>query len=149
MDNLTREKRRKVMRAIRSKNTGIEVTLRKALWQRGIRYRKDFKVCSCKVDIAITRYKVAVFCDGDFWHGKNFIPGKVTTNTDFWDEKIRRNQERDLENTIAIRDSGWSVLRFWGSDIEKQLERCVEVVLDEVARSEEAILRKKKGRATH
>ena len=67
---MTKEQRSKNMRAIKSHDTKIEVILRKALWNKGIRYRKNFKVCSCKPDIVLTKYKIAIFCDGDFWHGK-------------------------------------------------------------------------------
>ena len=70
MDKLTSEQCHNVMSSIRSKNTKIEITLRKALWHNGIRYRKNFKILECRVDIAITKYKIAVFCDEDFWHGK-------------------------------------------------------------------------------
>ena len=71
MDKLTKEQRHKNMQAIRSKDTKIEILLRKALWHEGIRYRKNYKVCSCHPDIVITKYKIAVFCDGEFWHGKS------------------------------------------------------------------------------
>ena len=98
------------------------------MWHKGIRYRKNFKVCSCRPDIVITKYKVAIFCDGDFWHGKEskYI---VKTNAQFWNEKIKRNIERDLENTIELRDNGWTVFRFWESDIKKNFERCIEKIL--------------------
>ena len=112
MDKLTKEQRHKNMQAIRSRDTKIEILLRKALWHEGIRYRKNFKVCSCHPDIVITKYKIAVFCDGEFWHGKSMERYDVTTNVKYWHEKIRRNVERDLENTIELRDNGWIVLRF-------------------------------------
>lgn len=128
MDCMTKEQRSKNMRAIKSKDTKIEITLRKALWHKGIRYRKNFKVCNCHPDIVITKYKIAVFCDGDFWHGK---PSKymVKTNADYWNEKIKRNIERDLENTIELRDNGWTVLRFWESDIKNNFRQCVQDIL--------------------
>ena len=106
MDKLTKEQRHKNMQAIRSKDTKIEILLRKALWHEGIRYRKNYKVCSCHPDIVITKYKIAVFCDGEFWHGKSMERYDVTTNVKYWHEKIRRNVERDLENTIELRDNG-------------------------------------------
>lgn len=132
MDRLTKEQRHKNMVAIKSKDTKIEVMLRKALWHKGIRYRKNTKVLNCHPDIVITKYKIAVFCDGDFWHGKIFERYDVTTNAKFWHEKIKRNVERDLENTIELRDNGWTVLRFWETDIKKNLDMCVEAVLKEV-----------------
>ena len=132
MDHLTKEQRHKNMVAIKSRDTKIEVSLRKALWHRGVRYRKYMKLFNCHPDIVITKYKIAVFCDGDFWHGKTFERYDVHTNADFWHEKIKRNVERDLENTIELRDNGWTVLRFWESDIKKNLNRCVERVLLEM-----------------
>ena len=134
MDVLTKEQRHKNMAAIKSKDTKIEIMLRKALWHKGIRYRKNIKVLSCHPDIVITKYKIAIFCDGDFWHGKTFERYDVTTNAKYWHEKIKRNVERDLENTIELRDNGWTVLRFWETDIKKNLDMCVEAVLFEVER---------------
>lgn len=93
MDHITKEQRSKNMRAIKSKDTKIEVTLRKALWHKGIRYRKNFKICSCHPDIVMTKYKIAIFCDGDFWHGKE-REYSIKTNIKYWNEKIKRNKER-------------------------------------------------------
>lgn len=119
------------MKAVKSVDTKIEVKLRLALWHKGIRYRKNFKIYSCKPDIVLTKYKIAIFCDGDFWHGKE-DPNIVKHNKKFWVEKIKRNMERDLENTIELRDNGWVVLRFWESDIEKNLTECVEMIINEI-----------------
>lgn len=119
------------MKAVKSVDTKIEVKLRLALWHQGIRYRKNFKIYSCKPDIVLTKYKIAIFCDGDFWHGKE-DPNIVKHNKNFWVEKIKRNMERDLENTIELRDNGWGVLRFWESDIEKNLTECVEMIIKEI-----------------
>lgn len=119
------------MKAVKSVDTKIEVKLRLALWHQGIRYRKNFKIYSCKPDIVLTKYKIAIFCDGDFWHGKE-DPNIVKHNKKFWVEKIKRNMERDLENTIELRDNGWVVLRFWESDIEKNLTECVDVIIKEI-----------------
>lgn len=132
MDVMSKEKRHNIMSAIRSKNTRIEVLLRKALWHKGVRYRKNVKVLNCHPDIVITKYKIAVFCDGDFWHGKNAENCVFENNANFWKEKIRRNIERDLENTIELRDNGWTVLRFWETEINKNLDMCVEAVIREV-----------------
>lgn len=133
MDVLTQAQRHKNMVAIKSKDTKIEITLRKALWHNGVRYRKNFKLFNCHPDIVITKYKIAVFCDGDFWYGKTFERYDVTTNAKFWHEKIKRNVERDLENTIELRDNGWTVLRFWETDIKKNLAMCVQCILHEIS----------------
>ena len=122
-------KRSKIMKSIKGSDTGIEVRLRKALWHKGIRYRKNFKVFDCHLDIVITKYKIAVFCDGNFWHGKDLQKRPIKHNSSYWNEKIRRNVERDLENTIELRDNGWIVLRFWEDDIQKNLPNCVGDVL--------------------
>ena len=122
-------KRSKIMKSIKGSDTGIEVRLRKALWHKGIRYRKNFKVFDCHPDIVITKYKIAVFCDGNFWHGKELQKRPVKHNSSYWNEKIRRNVERDLENTIELRDNGWIVLRFWEDDIQNNLPNCIDDVL--------------------
>lgn len=119
MDCLNPYQRHKAMLANSSKDTKIEILLRKALWHEGIRYRKNYKVCSCHPDIVITKYKIAVFCDGE---------RDISNCTKFWHEKIRRNVERDLENTIELRDNGWIVLRFWETEIKKHLADCVAEV---------------------
>ena len=122
-------KRSKIMKSIKGSDTGIEVRLRKALWHKGIRYRKNFKVFDCHPDIVITKYKIAVFCDGNFWHGKELQKRPIKHNSSYWNEKIRRSVERDLENTIELRDNGWIVLRFWEDDIQNNLPNCVDDVL--------------------
>ena len=116
------------MVAIHSTDTKPEVMLRKALWHKGIRYRKNLRVLGYQVDIAITKHKIAVFCDGTFWHGKDGDGSQVATNTKFWKNKIQRNKERDLEATIALRDEGWKVLRFWDDEITSNLDEYVAKV---------------------
>ncbi len=135
MNYSTTEKRSNNMRAIKSQDTKIEIILRKALWHKGIRYRKNFRIYSCKVDIVLTKYKIAIFCDGDFWHGKPTANHNFKTNIKFWNEKIKRNIERDLENTIELRDNGWTVLRFWESDIKKNLDMCINEVTKAIDKS--------------
>ena len=118
------------MVAIHSTDTKPEVMLRKALWHQGVRYRKNFRVLGYQVDIAITKHKIAVFCDGTFWHGKDGDGSQVATNTKFWKNKIQRNKERDLEATITLRDAGWKVLRFWDDEITSNLDECKNRVLE-------------------
>jgi len=127
-----KEKRRKIMQRIRSKDTKAEVILRKALWHRGIRYRKNYKGLPGKPDIAITKYRIAVFVDGDFWHarGHEHNPGEqIKENVDYWTKKLRRNVERDREVNENLLELNWIVLRFWESDISKDLSQCVEEIL--------------------
>lgn len=130
MDRLTKAQRHKNMVAIHSTDTKPEVMLRKALWHKGVRYRKNFRVLGYQVDIAITKHKIAVFCDGTFWHGKDGDGSQVATNTKFWKNKIQRNKERDLEATITLRDAGWKVLRFWDDEIISNLDECKNKILE-------------------
>ena len=136
MDKLTKTQRHKCMLAIHSTDTKPELLLRKALWHRGIRYRKNYKVCGYQVDIAITKYKIAVFCDGTFWHGKDGDGSQVATNTRFWKNKIQRNKERDLECTITLRDNGWIVLRFWDDEIIKHVDKYIRKIELEIAKND-------------
>ena len=132
MDNLTSAQRRKNMQRIRSKDTSIELILRKALWRRGIRYRKNYKVLPGTPDLAITKHRIAIFCDSEFFHGKDWDKLKLRleggSNSTYWIKKISRNMERDLENEQALRFRDWIVLRFWGEDILKHTEECVRAV---------------------
>ena len=134
MDDLTPEQRKKNMRAIRSKDTTIELALRKALWQRGIRYRKNYKGLIGKPDIVITQYRIAVFCDSDFWHGYDWENRKarIKSNQNYWIPKIERNMKRDREVTAALVEQGWIVLRFWEHTIRKELEECVDDIQEAV-----------------
>ena len=132
MDRLTREQRRKNMQHIRSKDTGIELALRKALWEKGYRYRKNYAALPGKPDIALTKYKVAVFCDSEFFHGKDWEVLKARlengSNREFWTKKISRNMERDDEVNKKLLFMGWTVIRFWGTDILKKTDECVRVI---------------------
>lgn len=128
MDVLTREQRRKAMQANKSQNTKIEIMLRKALWKQGVRYRINCKEIPGKPDIVIKKYKLAIFCDGNFWHGKS----PFEQCSDYWINKIKRNKERDLEITVLLRDSGWLVLRFWESEIKRNLDECVKKILEAI-----------------
>lgn len=134
MDPLTKEQRRKNMQAIRSKDTSIEKILRHELWERGVRYRKNYEALAGKPDIVITKYKIAVFCDSEFWHGYNWEDkkSKITANRTFWIDKIERNMRRDAAVNIVLTDQGWTVLRFWGKDIKKNLCYCVETIMAEI-----------------
>lgn len=128
----TNENVRKTMQGNTKKDTSIEVLFRKALWHKGVRYRKNVKSIIGTPDVVIKKYRLVVFCDGDFWHGKEYHG--VKSHKKFWDEKIKRNRERDLEYTIRLRDEGWTVLRFWESDIRNDVDGCVDKVVSEVRR---------------
>ena len=136
MERLTPEQRHRNMQNIRNKDTSIECILRKALWKHGYRYRKNYKDLPGKPDIVITKYKIAIFCDSEFFHGKDWKNLKEQLgrgkNAEFWTEKISKNMNRDREVNTALRGMGWTVLRFWGNDIKKHTDECVRTVSEAV-----------------
>ena len=120
----------KTAQKIKSKNTKIEQTLGKAMWASGLRYRKHCKDVQGKPDFCFRNKKIAIFCDSEFWHGKKYLEGEAfKRNSDFWIAKIKRNIERDEKVNIVLRQEGWTVLRFWGKDIETKLDECVNTVV--------------------
>ncbi|WP_295159280.1 very short patch repair endonuclease [Selenomonas sp. AE3005] len=129
MDTHTKAQRRRNMQRICAKDTKPELILRKELWARGLRYRKNYDKLPGKPDIVLTRQKIAIFVDGDFWHahGHQHNPGEqVHTNTIYWKNKLARNVERDKEINSLLTEAGWLVLRFWESDIKKDLSGCLK-----------------------
>ena len=131
-DVLTKEQRSKNMRNIKSSDTKIEIILRKALWSKGYRYRKNMASLPGKPDIVLTKYKIAIFCDGEFFHGKDWevLKPKLynSNNGEFWIKKISRNIERDDEVNKSLLFIGYTVIRFWGNEIKKNPEECVKVI---------------------
>lgn len=130
MDKLTPEQRKKNMRAVKSKGSKIEETLAKQLWNQGIRYRKNNKSIFGTPDLTIKKFKIAIFCDGEFWHGKDWEIRKHDhkTNQDFWIHKIEKNMQRDLLVNERLKQEGWTVIRFWGKDILKNSLECVDTI---------------------
>lgn len=132
MDVLNKEQRHKAMSHIKSKDTSIELTLRKELWSRGYRYRKNYKALPGTPDIVLTKYKIAIFCDGELFHGNNWEVLRPRllkgNNPDYWVKKIERNMERDRENDKKLLFMGWTVIRFWGNDILKNPKQCIKVI---------------------
>lgn len=132
MDNLTKEQRKRNMQNIKSKDTEIEVLLRKALWKKGYRFRKNYSKLPGKPDIAFTKYKIAIFCDGEFFHGKDWEILKPrlekSDNSQYWISKISRNRERDEDVNKQLLFQGWTVIRFWGKEIQNNTDQCVKVV---------------------
>lgn len=106
--------------------------LRKALWNKGYRYRKNYKALPGKPDIALTKYKIAIFCDSEFFHGKDWEVLKPRLlkgdNGEFWVNKISKNMTRDDEVNKQLLYLGWTVIRFWGNEIKKNTEECVQVI---------------------
>lgn len=128
MDPLSPSQRRKCMQHNRATGTRIENIMAQALWQRGLRYRRNDRSLPGKPDFSFKGDKTVVFCDGDFWHGRNFTPDQFHTNQQFWIDKIQRNQARDQRNNQKLKDLGYDVLRFWGSDILKDVQGCVSQI---------------------
>lgn len=118
----------------RKKDTRPEVALRKILWARGYRYRKDLASLPGRPDIVFASDRIAVFCDGDFWHGRDWQRRRRKLlrghNPDYWVAKIKRNMERDRRNNRELEKAGWRVLRLWETDIMKSPEACADQVID-------------------
>jgi len=147
MDKLTKEQRKKNMQAVKSKGSKIELLLAKAMWQKGFRYRKNDKTVFGKPDFTFKGLKIAIFCDSEFWHGKDWDVKKYEhkSNIEFWHKKIERNIQRDKEVNNKLINDGWKVLRFWGRDIEKNLDFCISEIENEIKkRKDEKIQRIKK-----
>ena len=128
---ISKKTRSYIMSRIRGKDTKIEVALRKALWKEGHRYRKNDRSVFGAPDISFKGKKVAVFCDSSFWHGKDYLNGRIpASNKGYWVEKLERNIERDKEVNKALEADGWKVIRFWEEEINADLSGCVsEIVL--------------------
>ena len=126
----TPEQIRKNMRAVKNKDSAIEVLLRRELWRRGLRYRKNVAGLTGKPDIVFMGKKIAVFCDGDFWHGYDWENRKqdIKSRKEFWIPKIERNMQRDIEVNEALERDGWLVLRFWGNEIKSNCSACADKI---------------------
>ena len=134
MDRVTSAQRSKNMRAIRSTNTKAEIRLAKVLWNLGYRYRKNNRTVFGTPDLTFKKLKIAIFVDSEFFHGKDWETQKdrVKTNTKFWQKKIERNIQRDIEVNNYLESQNWKVLRFWSEQIEKNLEDCVATIQSEI-----------------
>ena len=123
------------MSRVRNSDTALEKLLCEELVRQGLTtFTRDNKTIFGKPDIAFLARKIAIFCDGDFWHGYNWeeAQNEIKSNRDFWISKIERNMQRDTEVTARLQGQGWTVLQFWGREIEKELEYCISVILDEL-----------------
>ena len=122
------------MKRVKSKDSEIELLLRKELWNRGLRYQKNVKTIFGKPDIVFKGKKIAVFCDSEFWHGFDWENRKdqIKSRRDFWIPKIERNIQRDVEVTEKLTVTGWIVLRFWGKDIKKNCTKCADIIEEAV-----------------
>ena len=144
-DVLSEEQRRRAMRNIHGKDTRPELVLRKALWHKGYRYRKNYRLLPGTPDIVLTRQRICIFVDSEFFHGKGFESCYRSTkyrslreqlekgsHSDFWLKKIRRNIKRDREAEVELRGMGWSVLRFWSLDVMRHTDECIRTIEEQI-----------------
>ena len=126
------------MKQVKNKDSKIEILLRKELWKRGLRYRKNTNKVFGHPDIAFIGKKIAVFCDSEFWHGFNWEDKKkeIKSNKEFWIKKIERNMQRDIEVNTQLNEDGWTVLRFWGKDIKEDTAKCADIIEKAVRESD-------------
>jgi DNA mismatch endonuclease, patch repair protein len=130
-DNLTKEQRSYCMSRVRAKDTSPERTLRAELHRRGLRFRKHVKELPGKPDVVFRGKRVAVFVDGEFWHGYRYAEWRDSLS-DAWRAKIESNRARDRRNHEALAQMGWSVIRVWQHEIEGDLDGCVSRVASAV-----------------
>ena len=121
----------KRMSHVKTKKNSAEVMLAKSLWHKGYRYRLNYKELPGSPDIALTKYRIAIFIDGEFWHGKDFEQRKLKlkNNKEYWIEKIQENIDRDLKNDILLKQNDWIVLHFWSKDVINYCEQCIDEII--------------------
>ena len=117
----------KIMSSIRSKDTSIELLLRSGLFKSGLRFRKHYNKLPGKPDIVFTKQKIAIFLDSDFWHGRDWpkLKKRLNTNSNYWIPKIENNIIRDNQTNELLNDLGWTVLRYWESDIRAEPDKYI------------------------
>lgn len=121
----------KRMSHVKTKRNSAEVMIAKSLWHRGYRYRLNHKALPGSPDIALTKYRIAIFIDGEFWHGKDFEQRKtkLKNNKDYWIEKIQENIDRDLKNDKLLRQMDWYPIHFWSNDVIKYCNQCIDEII--------------------
>ena len=124
--DLSKEARSKIMSKIRSKNTSPEKTLRKALWNMGLRYRVQYG--KEKIDIAFPSKKLAIFVDGCFWHYCPMHGHVPKSNKDYWMAKFGKNIERAKAKDFRLKSDGWIIIHFWEHEINKDLVNCTQKI---------------------
>ena len=128
--------RRKIMKSIKSRDTKPEVLLRKALWQEGYRYRKNYKALKGTPDIVLTKYHIVIFVDSEFFHGKDYDELinrlKRGKRPEYWSNKIEQNIKRDIATEAELRGMGYTVLRFWGEDVIRDVDSCIKTIKETI-----------------
>ena len=123
---------RKRMSNVRLKKGKAETILAKRLWHEGFRYRRNYKKLPGSPDIALTSYHIAVFVDGEFWHGENWEErkAKLKHNREYWIEKIEENMARDKRVDNQLREMGWTTVHFWEKQVLKYTDECLQIILN-------------------
>jgi DNA mismatch endonuclease, patch repair protein len=134
-DSYTKEKRSWVMSRIKSQDTSPEITLRKNLWAKGLRYRKNLKTLPGHPDIVFPKSKTIVFVDGAFWHGKKLSREQLKKMSPYWQEKIKNNVLRDIKNNKLLESMGYSVVRITDFQISRDLDGVVNKITRRVSQS--------------
>lgn len=134
----TSDQRRQMMSRIKGRDTAPELSLRRKVWALGLRYRLHFRIGRARPDMVFIGAKLAVFVDGCFWHGCPLHSTMPKNNRDFWERKLNRNRERDIENTLQLEASGWRVLRLWEHEIETSAEDCARRIAAVLGKAEES-----------
>ena len=130
------------MSKVRLKNGKAETILAKRLWHEGYRYRRNYKKLPGSPDIALTTYRVAVFVDGEFWHGENWEErkAKLKHNREYWIEKIEENMARDKRVDGQLQEMGWTTVHFWEKQVLKHTDECLQVVLELIEKKNDQAL---------
>lgn len=125
----------KRMSNIHLKESKAEITLAKELWKKGFRYRKNFRKLPGSPDIAILKHNIAVFVDGEFWHGKDWGQRKdrLKSNREYWIEKIEENMDRDKRNDFLLSEMGWKPIHFWEKEVKKNLSSCIDRIVEMIS----------------
>lgn len=135
---LTSDLRRQMMSRIKGRDTGPELSLRRKVWALGLRYRLQYRIGRTRPDMVFIRAKLVVFVDGCFWHGCPLHFTMPKNNRDFWEQKLKRNCERDRENTQRLEAEGWRVLRLWEHEIEASPTGCAHRIAVMLGKTEES-----------
>ncbi|WP_448028236.1 very short patch repair endonuclease [Brevibacillus borstelensis] len=132
MDRVNKETRTQIMKKVKSTGSGIEERIRKELWKRGLRYRKNVKSLLGSPDLAFKNYKIVIFIDSCFWHGCNLHCRMPESNKDYWIKKISRNKERDLEVSKYYNENSWTLIRIWEHDVKNNIDEVINKISKDV-----------------
>lgn len=134
-DRITKEQRSQVMKSIKGQSL-LENEVSKALWHKGVRFRKNVRSLFGNPDISIKKYKIVIFIDSCFWHACPIHGNTPKSNTDFWKDKLKRNKERDLEVSAYYNDKGWSVIRIWEHELKDDFDGVIEKLIQVIQEKE-------------